>query len=53
MPDAHAETAPPTITEEAAAKLRSEADFSLELAPDPAGEGCRLNHPEAVLTTFC
>jgi Fe-S cluster assembly iron-binding protein IscA len=25
----------------------------LELDPDPAGEGYRLNHPDAVLTTFC
>jgi Fe-S cluster assembly iron-binding protein IscA len=98
--------APLTITPEAAAKLRSEADFSrsvlsirhllgcggngfrvsveenapdeghrfeaagvpivmddyafhrlagavLELDPDPAGEGYRLNHPDAVITTFC
>jgi Fe-S cluster assembly iron-binding protein IscA len=25
----------------------------LELDPDPAGDGYRLNHPEAVMTTFC
>ena len=25
----------------------------LELDPDPAGEGYRLNHPDAVMTTFC
>ena len=25
----------------------------LELDPDPAGEGYRLDHPDAVLTTFC
>lgn len=25
----------------------------LEIDPDPAGEGFRLNHPDAVLTTFC
>jgi Fe-S cluster assembly iron-binding protein IscA len=25
----------------------------LEVDPDPAGEGYRLNHPDAVLTTFC
>jgi len=25
----------------------------LEIDPDPAGEGYRLNHPEAVITTFC
>ena len=25
----------------------------LELDPDPAGEGYRLDHPEAVMTTFC
>ena len=98
--------APLTITPEAAARLRSEADFSqavlsirhllgcggtgfrisveenapdeghrfeaegipvvmddhafrklkgavLELDPDPAGEGYRLDHPDAVMTTFC
>jgi Fe-S cluster assembly iron-binding protein IscA len=101
-----AETGPLTITPEAAARLRAEADFSravlsvrhllgcggtgfrvsveenapdeghrfeasgipvvmdglsfrtlrgavLELDPDPGGEGYRLNHPDAVLTTFC
>lgn len=25
----------------------------LEIDPDPAGDGFRLNHPDAVLTTFC
>jgi len=25
----------------------------LDVDPDPAGEGYRLDHPEAVLTTFC
>ncbi|MEP6768462.1 MAG: hypothetical protein ABJC61_07330 [Acidobacteriota bacterium] len=25
----------------------------IELDPDPAGEGYRLDHPEAVMTTFC
>ena len=25
----------------------------LEIDPDPAGEGYRLNHPDAVITTFC
>jgi Fe-S cluster assembly iron-binding protein IscA len=25
----------------------------LEVDPDPAGEGLRLNHPDAVMTTFC
>jgi Fe-S cluster assembly iron-binding protein IscA len=25
----------------------------LEIDPDPAGEGYRLDHPNAVLTTFC
>lgn len=25
----------------------------LEIDPDPAGEGYRLDHPDAVLTTFC
>lgn len=101
-----ATTGPLAITAEAAARLRSEADFSravlsvrhllgcggtgfrvsveqnapdeghrfeasgipvvmddlsfrtlqgavLEVDPDPAGEGYRLDHPEAVLTTFC
>jgi Fe-S cluster assembly iron-binding protein IscA len=97
---------PLTITPEAAARLRGEADFSravlvvrhllgcggtgfrisveenapdeghrfeaagipvvmddyaythlagavLQVDPDPAGEGYRLDHPDAVLTTFC
>jgi Fe-S cluster assembly iron-binding protein IscA len=97
---------PLTITPEAAARLRSEADFTrsvlvvrhllgcggtgfrisvdenvpdeghrfeaagipvvmddyaftrlagavLEVDPDPAGDGYRLDHPDAVLTTFC
>jgi Fe-S cluster assembly iron-binding protein IscA len=25
----------------------------LEIDPDPHGEGYRLNHPDAVMTTFC
>ncbi|MEP6995750.1 MAG: hypothetical protein ABI968_14605 [Acidobacteriota bacterium] len=25
----------------------------LEVDPDPGGEGYRLNHPDAVITTFC
>ena len=25
----------------------------LEVDPDPSGDGYRLNHPDAVLTTFC
>ena len=25
----------------------------LDVDPDPAGEGFRLEHPDAVLTTFC
>lgn len=25
----------------------------LEVDPDPAGDGYRLNHPDAVMTTFC
>ena len=25
----------------------------LEIDPDPAGDGYRLNHPDAILTTFC
>lgn len=98
--------APLTITPEAAARLKAEADFSravlsirhllgcggtgfrisveenapdeghrfeaegipvvmddhafrrlqgavLEVDPDPAGEGYRLDHPDAVMTTFC
>ena len=101
-----ADSAPMTITAGAAAKLKSQADFSravlsvrhllgcggtgfrvsieestpdeghrfeasgipvvmddyafhklrgavLEIDDDPAGEGYRLNHPDAVLTTFC
>jgi Fe-S cluster assembly iron-binding protein IscA len=100
------DSAPLTITPEAAAKLRSQADFSravlsirhllgcggtgfrvsveenvsedgqrfeacgipvvmddyafrklrgavLDVDEDPAGEGFRLNHPEAVIATFC
>ena len=106
MAETLAETAPMTITAEAAAKLQSEADFSrsvlsvrhllgcggngfrisveenapdeghrfeaagipvvmddyafrrlqgavLDVDPDPGGEGYRLDHPDAVLTTFC
>jgi Fe-S cluster assembly iron-binding protein IscA len=26
---------------------------TLEIDPDPAGDGYRLDHPNAVLTTFC
>jgi Fe-S cluster assembly iron-binding protein IscA len=26
---------------------------TLEIDPDPAGDGFRLDHPNAVLTTFC
>ena len=25
----------------------------LEIDPDPSGDGYRLDHPEAVMTTFC
>ena len=25
----------------------------LEIDPDPAGDGYRLDHPDAVMTTFC
>jgi Fe-S cluster assembly iron-binding protein IscA len=25
----------------------------LDLDPDPAGDGYRLEHPNAVMTTFC
>lgn len=98
--------APVTITPEAAARLRSQADFSrsvlsirhllgcggagfrisvdedggdeghrfeaegipvvmddyswtrlrgavIEVDPDPSGDGLRLEHPDAVMTTFC
>lgn len=101
-----AAAAPLTITPDAAARLKSEADFSravlsvrhllgcggtgfrisveenapdeghrfeasgipvvmddhafrklqgaiLEIDPDPVGDGYRLNHPDAVMTTFC
>jgi Fe-S cluster assembly iron-binding protein IscA len=106
MPETEADAAPLQITPEAAAKLKTEADFSravlsirhllgcggtgfrvsieenppdeghrfeaagipvvmddyafhklrgavLEVDEDPAGEGYRLNHPDAVMTTFC
>jgi Fe-S cluster assembly iron-binding protein IscA len=106
MSTATLSSGPLTITPEAAAKLRKEADFSrailsfrhllgcggtgfrvsveenrpdeghffdaagipvvmddvafrrlvgavLDVDPDPAGEGYRLEHPDAVLTTFC
>jgi Fe-S cluster assembly iron-binding protein IscA len=106
MPEKAAAAGPLEITPEAAAKLKSEADFGravlsirhllgcggtgfrvsieenapdeghrfevsgipvvmddyafhrlrgavLELDEDPAGEGYRLNHPDAVMTTFC
>jgi hypothetical protein len=38
------------MDEHAFRKLRGAV---LELDPDPAGEGYRLDHPDAVLTTFC
>ncbi len=33
--------------------FRSLGGAILEVDPDPAGEGYRLNHPDAILTTFC
>jgi Fe-S cluster assembly iron-binding protein IscA len=41
---------PVVMDEHAFRKLRGAV---LELDPDPAGEGYRLDHPDAVLTTFC
>jgi len=35
------------------ASFRRLRGATLELDPDPHGEGYRLNHPDAVLTTFC
>ncbi|MEO8430060.1 MAG: hypothetical protein ABI592_01030 [Acidobacteriota bacterium] len=32
---------------------RTLAGAVLELDPDPAGDGYRLDHPQAVMTTFC
>ena len=32
---------------------RTLAGAVLETDPDPAGEGYRLDHPQAVMTTFC
>jgi Fe-S cluster assembly iron-binding protein IscA len=33
--------------------LESLEGGTLEIDPDPAGDGYRLDHPNAVLTTFC
>jgi Fe-S cluster assembly iron-binding protein IscA len=41
----------PVVMDEAS--FRTLRGATLELDPDPAGEGYRLNHPDAVLTTFC
>jgi Fe-S cluster assembly iron-binding protein IscA len=41
---------PVVMDDEAFARLQG-AVFNID--PDPAGEGYRLEHPNAVLTTFC
>lgn len=41
---------PVVMDPEAYARL---AGAVLDVDPDPAGEGYRLDHPNAVLTTFC
>ena len=41
----------PIVMDEYAAEALAGA--VLEIDPDPAGEGYRLDHPNAVLTTFC
>jgi Fe-S cluster assembly iron-binding protein IscA len=33
--------------------LQTLGGATLEIDPDPAGDGYRLDHPNAVLTTFC
>ena len=33
--------------------FRSLAGAVLDVDPDPAGDGFRLEHPNAVMTTFC
>ncbi|HEY6066538.1 MAG TPA: hypothetical protein VIY96_10295 [Thermoanaerobaculia bacterium] len=35
------------------AALKNLSGGTLEIDPDPAGDGYRLDHPNAVLTTFC
>lgn len=41
----------PIVMDEVAAERLNGA--VLELDPDPAGDGYRLDHPDAVLTAFC
>jgi Fe-S cluster assembly iron-binding protein IscA len=41
----------PVVMDETA--FRTLQGAVLEIDPDPAGEGFRLEHPQAVLTTFC
>jgi Fe-S cluster assembly iron-binding protein IscA len=41
----------PVVMDETA--FRTLQGAVLEVDPDPAGEGFRLEHPQAVLTTFC
>ena len=41
---------PVVMDEHAFRKLRGAV---LEVDPDPAGDGYRLDHPDAVMTTFC
>jgi Fe-S cluster assembly iron-binding protein IscA len=41
---------PVVMDPEAYAKLSGAV---LDIDPDPAGEGYRLQHPNAILTTFC
>lgn len=41
----------PVVMDDFAAKTLAGA--VLDVDPDPAGEGFRLDHPHAVLTTFC
>ena len=45
-----AEGIPVVMDEQAFRRLQGAV---LELDPDPAGEGYRLDHPDAVMTTFC
>ncbi len=41
---------PVVMDEHAFRRLRGAV---LEVDPDPAGDGFRLDHPDAVMTTFC
>ena len=45
-----AEGIPVVMDEYSYARLKGAV---LEVDPDPAGEGYRLDHPDAVMTTFC